>query len=141
MRQVADIETGEIMEALDSDLVGAEPYSYDTFRRMSMTVSREHRKTIKEAKETGEALAEAEAEYHKQLALAVIKLKPEHGSTIAETLAKGEHEVQVAKEARDVASANDRAAMERIRLCRDDRNVAAALGYWSREAGAEGWQK
>lgn len=141
MRQVADTETGEIMEVLDADLVGAEPYDYSSFRHMSMTVSREHRATIAETEETGEGLAKAEAEYHKQLAIAVARLKPIHGATIAETLAKGEKPVVEAKEARDVAAAKDRAAMERVRLCRADRDAAQAMGYWSRESGAEGWSK
>lgn len=141
MRQVADTETGEIMEVLDADIVGAEPYDYSSFRRMSMTVSREHRATIAETEATGTSLAKAEAEYHKQLALAVARLKPDHGATVAETLAKGEKPVVKAKEDRDIAAAKDRAAMERVRLCRADRDAAQAMGYWSRESGAEGWSK
>lgn len=141
MRQVADCETGDIFEALDSDLVGAEPYDYASFRRMSMTVSRQHRTAISESARTGEDLARAEAAYHKALAIAVARLKPIHGSTIAETLAKGEDTVQEAKEDRDVCSAKDRAAMETIRLVRADRDAAQSMGYWSREAGADGWSK
>jgi hypothetical protein len=141
MRQVADTATGEILEVLDADLVGSEPYDYASFRRMSTTVSREHRATIAETEQTGEALAAAEADYHKQLAVVVARLKVVHGATIAETLAKGEDRVKEAKEARDIAAAKDRAAMERVRLCRADRDAAQAMGYWSREADSDGWSK
>ena len=137
MRQVTDMESGEVFEALDSDLVGTEVYDYGTFRRAAMAVSREHRKAISEAEMTGKALAVAEADYHRHLAGSVAWLKAEHGSTIAETLAKGQPEVKDAKEERDVAAAHDRAAMERIRLCRDDRAVLLTMGAWSRQAG--GW--
>ena len=139
MRQLVDPVTGEAFEVLDADLVASEPYDYSSFRRMSMTVSREHRAAIKTTENTGKALARAEAQYHKQLALAVSTLKAEHGATIAEALAKGESRVQIAKEARDCAAAEDRAAMETVRLCRHDRDAAQAMGFWSREAGAEGW--
>lgn len=141
MRQVADIETGEIYEALDADLVDVEPYDYASFRRMSMTVSRQHRSAIRAAKDAGVTLARAKAAYHRQVALAIPGMKAEHGATIAEQMAKGEPDVQEAKEAMDIAEANERAAMETVRLVRSDREAAQSLGYWSREADADGWQK
>lgn len=141
MRQVADIETGEIYEAADSDLVGSEPYDYASFRRMSMTVSRQHRSAIQAAKDSGIILARAKTEYHRQVALAIPGMKAEHGATVAEQMAKGELAVSEAKEAMDIAEANDRSAMETVRLVRSDRDAAQSLGYWSREADADGWQK
>lgn len=141
MRQVADIVTGEIYEAADADLVGSEPYDYASFRRMSMTVSRQHRTAIQAAKDSGIALARAKAEYHRQVALAIPGMKAEHGATIAEQMAKGEPVVQGAKEEMDIAEAEDRSAMETVRLVRSDREAAQSLGYWSREANADGWSK
>jgi hypothetical protein len=135
MRTLADPDTGEVYEVLDHDLTGSEPYDYPQFRRAAMTVSREHRKAITDAELAGKALAGAEGAYHKQLAVAVGTLKVAHGSTIAETLAKGVDSVKAAKEARDEAAARDRAAMERVRLCRDDRAVLLTMGAWSRQAG------
>jgi hypothetical protein len=141
MRQVADIETGDIYEALDSDLVGGEPYDYAGFRRMSMAVSRQHRSAIRAAKDAGITLARAKAEYHRQVALAIPGMKAEHGATIAEQMAKGEPDVKEAKEAMDIAEANERAAMETVRLVRSDRDAAQAMGYWSRESASAGWEK
>lgn len=135
MKPLLDPETGELYEALDSDLVGSEPYDYASFRRAAMTVSREHRAAIAEAQGAGNTLAHAEGEYHRELAMAVGRLKGEHGATIAETLAKGESPVRQAKEARDAAGAREKAAMERIRLCRDDRAVLLTMGAWSRQMG------
>lgn len=134
MRTLVDPDSGEIYEILDDALVGAEPYDYAAFRRAAMTVSREHRKAIGEAEAAGRALAAREAEYHRELALAVGAMKPLHGATIAETLAKGEGNVRTAKEARDAAGARERASMERVRLCRDDRAVLLTMGAWSRAA-------
>lgn len=113
-----------------------EPYDYDQFRRKAQAVSAEHQQAIDASEQTGKDLAHAEAEYHKQLAIAVGRLKPQ-GATVAETLAKGCPEVVSAKESRDQCAAIDRAAMERIRLCRDDRAVLLTLGAWSR--AAEAW--
>jgi len=139
MRIVVDPETGEQYEVLDDQLVGAEPYDYAGFRRMSMTVSREHRAAINAAEASGKKLAKATKEYRKQLALAVGRLKPQ-GATVAEVLAKGTDAVLEAKEEMDSAAAEDRAAMERIRLCRDDRGNALTMGAWSREANSDGWR-
>jgi predicted ATPase len=113
------------------------PYDYAGFRRAAQTISREHRDAINAGERAGKALAVAESEYHKHLAITVSRLRPE-GATVAETLAKGEPMVRQAKEERDQAAAIDRAAMERIRLCRDDRAVLLAMGAWSRQVN--GWE-
>jgi len=141
MRQVIDPTTGESLEVLSDSLVGTEPYDYATFRRMCMTVSSQHRAAIANSTLTGEALSKAEADYHRQLAIEFGRLKPTHGAGGAEILAKGSDAVLQAKEGRDSAAARDRAAMETVRLCRADRDAAQAMGFWSREADADGWQK
>jgi Xaa-Pro aminopeptidase len=56
-------------------------------------------------------------------------------------MAKGEPDVKEAKEAMDIAEANERAAMETVRLVRSDRDAAQAMGYWSRESASAGWEK
>jgi hypothetical protein len=139
---VTDTETGELFEVLDADLISdSEPYDYAGFRRMCMTISAQHRKAIADSRQTGVALARAEAEYHRQLAITIPRMKAEHGATGAEALAKGEPDVKAAKEARDIAAAVDRAAMETVRLVRSDRDAAQAMGYWSRESASAGWEK
>lgn len=141
MRIVIDPETGEQYEVLDNDLIGAEPYDYGQYRRMTMTISREHRKAIKAAKEAGNAVGVATSNYHRELALTIPRMKVEHGSaTLAEQLAKGEETVRQAKEQLIVAEANERAAMETVRMIRDDRSSALTMGAWSREANADGWR-
>jgi hypothetical protein len=140
---LVDPVSGEQVEVLDEAtlLSEANPYDFASYKRMTMSVSTEHRQAIMASESSGKALASAEAQYHKALAIAVGRLKAQHGSTIAETLAKGEETVTAAKEARDSAAAVDRAAMERVRLCRDDRAAALTMGAWSRESGAEGWDR
>lgn len=141
MRVVVDPTTGEQYEVLDGDLIGGEPFDYAQFRRASMTVSRQHRAAIQRTKETGVAVASAEREYRKQLAVNVARMKEQYGATIAEQMAKGEGPVLEARERLAVAEAEDRAAMEEVRLARSDRESTQALGFWSREANADGWEK
>lgn len=142
MRVVVDPQTGEQFEVVDGDLIGAEVYDYAQFRRASMTVSRQHRATIKRTEETGKAVAAAEKEYRKQLAITIPLMKEKHGSaTIAEQMAKGEKPVLDAREKLASAEAEDRAAMEEVRLIRADRESTQACGYWSREAQGEAWEK
>src|SRR6185437_3299643 len=141
MRVVADVNTGELMEVVDGDLIGGEPYDYAAFRRSSMTVRRQHQDAIERTKETGTALAAAEKEYRKQLALAMPRMKDQYGATNAEAMAKVEKPVADAREALLIAEYEDRAAMEEVRLVRADRETAQACGYWSREAGSDGWTK
>lgn len=107
-------------------------YDFDEFRRLSQQVGKEHRDAIDAAEDSGRQLAKADAEYHRALAVEVAGCKQEFGATVAETMAKGSSRVREAKEARDAAAARDRAAMERIRLARDDRASLLTLGAWSK---------
>lgn len=99
----------------------------------SRTIGGEHRQAIIDSEATARNLARAEADYHRALAVQTAMAKQEFGSaTMAETMAKGSSEVREAKEARDILAAQDRAAMERIRLARDDRQALISIMSWSR---------
>lgn len=140
MRVLQDPATGELVEIFDDEAVQDEgkAYSYTEFRRAALSMSKEHRGAVNESDEAGKALAAAEADYHRKLAVAVVRAKQEHGATVAETLAKGDEEVALAKDKRDAEAARDRAAMERVRLCRDDRAILLTMGAWSR--ASEQWE-
>lgn len=113
-------------------------YSIDEFKAAANRVTGEHREAVDASEGTGEALARAERKYHRELAIQVAMAKQEFGATVAETMAKGHSGVLDAKEERDIAAVKDRAAMERIRLCRDDRQVLLTAGAWSRSQ--EAWE-
>lgn len=99
----------------------------------SRTIGGEHRQAIIDSEDVARRLSKADAEYHRALAVQTAMAKQEYGSaTMAETMAKGSSEVREAKEARDVLVAQDRAAMERIRLARDDRSALLSIAGWSR---------
>lgn len=92
----------------------------------------EHRKAIADSERIARTLAHADKDYHKHLAVQIAMAKHEFGATVAETLAKGHSDVLEAKERRDIAAAEDRATMERIRLARDDRQALLSIAGWSR---------
>ena len=100
--------------------------------RAASTIANQHGNAIRESERTAAALARADATYHRALAVQVAMAKQEFGATISETMAKGSSEVTEAKEERDIAAAKDRAAMERIRLARDDRAALLKIADWSR---------
>ena len=103
------------------------------FERSARTIGGEHRKAIDDSETSARDLSRAEGEYHKALAVETAMAKQEFGSaTMAETMAKGSPRVTNAKLERDVAAAKDRAAMERVRLSRDDRQALLSIAGWSR---------
>lgn len=140
MRTLLDPATGELVEVLDEATIGGEPYDYGAFRASVMTQSRQHREAISAAETAGKDVASKTKAYRLALALAIPRMKQEHGATVAEAMAKGEEEVATANENLIAAQAIERAAMERVRLCRDDRDALGSLGYWSREANPDGWR-
>src|SRR5437870_12966173 len=103
----------------------------EQFERAARTIGAEHRKAIQDSDDTARELAKADAAYHKHLAVAIATLRPE-GATVAESLAKGSDIVVEFREARDVAAARDRTALERVRLARDDRVTLLSIAAWSR---------
>lgn len=140
MKVVADVETGDLYEALPADLVGAEPYDYAQYRRAQMAATREHRQALREKEQAVRAAAAAEARYREALAKAIVRYKAEHGATVAPDLAKGDPEVSRLREERDVAAGLVDAATERLRLCQADRAALNRMGEWSREADPDGWR-
>lgn len=139
MRVLVDPEDGELVEVLPDDVASTEPYDYADYRRANLQATREHREALRELREAEKTAARSDANYHRELAIAVGQMKAEHGATVAETMAKGEAKVAEAREKRLADEALARAAMEKVRLCRDDRAALAAMGSWSRQANADGW--
>lgn len=138
---VLNPETGEVYEVIPEALLGPqEPYDYAGFRRACMNASREHREALKKLDEEEAAAARAEATYRRELAIGLLAAKAEHGATVAEHLAKGSETVAKAYEDMLIAQAHARKALEKVRLCRDDAQRLSAMGYWSREANADGWR-
>lgn len=107
-------------------------YDFDQFRQFAQAVGKEHREAIDACEKAGKAVANAEKTYRALLSRAVTTCKEGHGATIAETLAKGEDDVAQAKELLTVAEAEDRAAVQRVRLAEADRSVLLTMGSWSK---------
>lgn len=142
MRVLVDPESGEMVEVLPEAVIGPqEPYDYANYRRACFAASREHREALAAHDAAATEAARAESTYRKELAIGVLKAKTEHGSTIAETIAKGSDKVADAHEAMVIAQAKERTAMEKVRLCRDDADRLSSMGFWSREADADGWRQ
>lgn len=91
------------------------------------TIAGEHKDAIDNSEKTGEDLARKSAAYHKAVAIAIPVESATWGKTVAEAMAKGTDDVQKALVERDIAAVKDRAAMERVRLARDDRSALLAL--------------
>lgn len=140
MKILVDSDTGELYEALPSDIVGGEPYDYADYRRSVMAQSREHREALKELREAIKKAAEAEARYRQELAKVLVEKKAEHGATVAPDLAKGDGRVVTLRAERDVAAGMVDVAKERLRLCQQDRAALQRMGEWSRDANADGWR-
>jgi hypothetical protein len=140
VRVVADTETGELYEALPDDIVGGEPYDYAEYRRAQMAARRGHSQALSAWEDAIRETARTEAEYRRTLAKAVMSVKHEHGATVAETVARGTDEVAAAREAMVAAEGLERAALERVRMWRDDRVALNNMGGWSREADPDGWR-
>jgi hypothetical protein len=142
VRTMVDPETGEVYELLEEQTLGPQaPYDYADFRRACMTASREHRQALRTLDDAGRKAGRAEASYRRELSKGMLMAKAEHGATAAEHIAKGSEDVAAAYEEMLVAQAAERTAMEKVRLCRDDAQRLSAMGYWSREANADGWRE
>lgn len=141
MRVLVDPETGEVVEAVPEAVLGPQsPYDYADFRRANLAQTREHRQALRDLHDAEHRAAKADAAYRRELAKGMLLAKAAHGATAAEHLAKGMPEVVKAYEARLIGESDARVAMEKVRLCRDDAQRLAAMGYWSREANADGWR-
>lgn len=140
MKVYADTDTGELVEALPGDIVGTEPYDYAQAKRAVMAATRERRDAERELRDAVERKGRAEAEYRKALAQGILRAKGEHGATVAEAVAKGTDKVADAKAEATIADGLVRAALERLRLCSEDRASLHRLIEWSRQADPDDWE-
>jgi RecA-family ATPase len=131
VRVLLDPETGELVEVLESDTAGVGAYDLPQFRRAVMGQTREKREALAELERAAEEQADAEANYRRVLAQAVIRAKAEHGATVAEVMAKGTDEVVEAHRRKVASEGKVRAAHERLKLCSEDRASLHRLGEWS----------
>lgn len=134
MRVYVDTETGELVEALPSDVSNREPYTYEQAKRAVLQATRERRDAERELRAAVTEKGDAEADYRRKLASHLLIAKSEHGATVAEAAAKGVEEVAEAKRRAVVAEGLVRAALERLRLCSEDRASLHRLIEWSMRA-------
>jgi multidrug resistance efflux pump len=132
VRILVDPDTGELLEVEDRFLSDWTPYDYRQAKAAVMRASHERREAEKRYREAVQKKGEAEASYRRLLALAVVEAKAEHGSTLAVSIAKGREDVAQAKEDALVAEGMVYAALERLRLCSEDRQSLSQLIAWSR---------
>lgn len=104
----------------------------EQFEASAKTIGEEHRAAIRASETSGKELAHAERDYLAELVATIPAESQMWGKTLAENMAKGQLKVREKKAARDIAAAKDRAAMERVRLARDDRQALLAIAAWSR---------
>lgn len=131
MRVLVDPETGEVVEALPADVIGVEPYDYAQAKRAVMAATRERREAERQLRVAIDEKARAEGEYRRRKAEAIVRLKREHGATVAADLAKGDPVVVEALERRERAVETVAAWRERLRLCSEDRASLHRLIEWS----------
>lgn len=132
MRILVDPDTGELLEVEDRFIQNWVPYDYREAKAAVMRASVERREAEKAYREAVTKRGSAEAAYRRLLALAVVEAKAQHGSTLAVSIAKGREDVAQAKEDSLVAEGMVYAALERLRLCTEDRQSLSQLIAWSR---------
>lgn len=132
MRVLVDPDTGELLEVEDRFIQDFTPYDYREAKAAVMRASVERRGAEGDYRNAVGKKGEAEASYRRLLALAVVEAKAEHGSTLAVSIAKGREDVAQAKQDALVAEGMVYAALERLRLCTEDRQSLSQLIAWSR---------
>lgn len=131
MRTLVDPQTGEAVEVLESDTVGVGAYDLPQARRAVMSQTREKREALAELENAVSAKATAQGQYRRLLAQAMMAVKAEHGATVSEQVAKGQDDVVEARENMVASEGMERAALERLRLCGEDRASIHRLIEWS----------
>jgi hypothetical protein len=139
MRVLADPDTGELVEVVPEAVLGLTPYDYREAKAASMRASLERRKAEGEYREAVTEKGRTEASYRRLKSQAVVEAKVEHGSTLANQIAAGREDVAQAKEDALVAEGMVYAALERLRLCSEDRQSLIGLVAWSRAVALEAW--
>lgn len=134
IRILVDPDTGELLEVEERYLHDWTPYDYREAKAAVMRASFERREAEKAYREAVRTKGQTEAAYRRLLSQAVTEAKVEHGSTLAVSIAKGRDDVAQAKEAALIAEGMVYAALERLRLCTEDRQSLTQLISWSRSA-------
>jgi hypothetical protein len=139
MKILADPVTGELVEVLETSVLGLQPYDFREAKAAHMRASLERREAVAAYTAAIEELGKAERQYRMVLAQEMLKAKGEHGATIAEQVAKGEPRVLEARERFTVAEGMKYAALERIRTCDGDRTSVSQLVKWSEAVATGPW--
>ncbi len=137
MRVFTDPATGELVEVLDTQVVGLEPYDYRQAKAAAFQVSLRRQHAVENYKTAIALVAKAEAEYRKQLALAIVRQTGP--ATTAEVLARGEEPVLEALKAFRVADGMRYARLEEIRGIDGDRISVSQFTGWSKEQATGPW--
>jgi hypothetical protein len=140
VRTLVDPDTGELVEVLPGDVSETDPYSYEQAKRAVMGATREKRDALRRYEAAIAAKASAEKDYLVKKARAMERMRPIHGATMAEDMAKGEPEVAEAFRVRDEARDMVHAWRARLLLSSEDRASLNRLMEWSREADPNGWR-
>lgn len=139
MRILADPDTGEVVEVLETNVVGLEPYDYRQAKAAHIRASKERREATDTYTKAIDELGAAERHYRMVLSQQMLIAKGEHGATIAEQVAKGTSAVLEARERFTIAEGMKYAALERIRGCDGDRQGIAQLVKWSQAQATGPW--
>jgi hypothetical protein len=139
MKAYIDVDTGEMVEHLPTEMVGLEPYDYREAKAAAMRCSSQRRQAVTAYEAAIRELAEAERAYRMTLAQEVSRHKLIGAATTAEVLAKGEESVLAARERYTLADGMRYAALEAIRGCDGDRQGVAQLSAWSRGVALGPW--
>jgi hypothetical protein len=139
MKILADPATGELVEVLETSVLGLQPYDFREAKAAHMRASLERREAVTAYTAAIEELAAAERQYRMVLAQEMLIAKATHGATIAEQVAKGEPRVLEARERFTAAEGLKYAALERIRTCDGDRTGVSQLVKWSEAVATGPW--
>lgn len=132
-RVLVDPETGELVETTDAEVVSGEPWDLATARRVGNGLHVARVKAETAFREASKEKAAAQSDYRRLKARAILRVKADHGATVAPDLAAGEPEVVAAYERRIIAEGMERAALERLRLCSEDRATFHRIVDWSKD--------
>lgn len=139
MKPVTDLETGELLEVLDTELVGLQPYSFREAKAAHMRASVERRKIVERLKMAVREQGTAEAVYRRELARGILTEKQDLGATVAEAVAKGREEVMDARQRLVIAEGMVRATQEELKGADGDRTGIAQLVKWSEAVSTGPW--
>jgi hypothetical protein len=109
----------------------SDPLDVDDARQASRRASQMRRDAERERIDRGTKKAEAEVAYRKARATAIMRLKMEHGSTVAKELADGEDDVSPLLLEKMKADTLYDAAGERLKTLEGERSMLKSLIDWS----------